>query len=305
MFNFIRSFYTSVRCDQRGALFGMDARIALIVASVLLATGGVTIMSRLNQAKVLQTEEALVKLRSGLETYYKTISITELPQSVADLFTEGLMNDLSLKTDTWNRSWYYSTHTANVTLEGTAITMHYATLHSAGKDGIDNSGSITSEGDYAAWEPLGDDIGIKFSTRDVETARLGEYRARGQLITDKLSTYESAAYLQATGACESSTPESFCENIDTKNYTQLNYYPKSDLDENADVKYYSDISGNTTMLTAGDMTDMESLMELIGLPTSYAQDPWGRVLFYHSNITDKSDPPFTASICFSDGGSCF
>ena len=215
--------------NQRGALFGMDARIALIIASVLLATGGVTIMSRLNQAKVLQSEETLGKLRSGLENHYKTIGTTELAQDIEELFTEGLMDNIDDKTDTWSRNWFYSTQTDTVTIEGTPITQHYATIHSAGKDGIDNSGSLNSPEDYASWQPRGDDIGIKFSTRDVELARLEEYRARGQLITDKLTTYESAAYLEATGACESTKPEGFCDNIDNKNYTQLNYYPKSDL----------------------------------------------------------------------------
>lgn len=304
MLKALLSFFNPLR-QQTGALFGMDARIALIIASVLVGTGGVTIMSRLERSKVLQAENTLDELRQGIDTYYRTISVTQLPLALDDLFTEGVVNNLGMKQDPWNRRWYYSTYSANITLEGTPIVMHYATIHSAGKDGVNNSAAITSEIDYAQWEPLNDDIGIKFSTRDVEVERLAEYRARGQLITDKLSAFESAAYLQATGACESTTPESYCENVDNKNYTQLNYYPQSDLDNTEGVVYFSTISGGSPNFTAGDINDMQELMSALGLPTLYATDPWGRTLFYHSNVTERSNPPFTASICFSDGGNCF
>jgi hypothetical protein len=44
----------------------------------------------------------------------------------------------------------------------------------------------------------------------------------------------------------------------------------------------------------------------LGLPTSYAFDPWGRTLNYHGNITGRTDPPFSASICYAFAGeNCF
>ena len=60
---------------QRGAMFGMDARIALIVLSVLAATGGISMLSRLAQSKVDATERSLAAIREGILDYYKNVGV--------------------------------------------------------------------------------------------------------------------------------------------------------------------------------------------------------------------------------------
>jgi hypothetical protein len=42
----------------------------------------------------------------------------------------------------------------------------------------------------------------------------------------------------------------------------------------------------------------------LGIPATFAQDPWGRVLMLNSNISGRTDPPFSASLCFSAGENC-
>jgi hypothetical protein len=290
--------------SQRGAMFGMDARIALIVASVLAATGGITIMSRLDRGKVDAAERSLFLIRDAMLDYYQTIGITELPPTIDTLMEEGLIEDLSLEKDPWGNPWQYAQLTTNVELEGTDIAMKYAIVFSAGKDGVVDSDIIQNENDYAQWAERNDDKGIKVSTRDVEMKRLEEYRARAQLIVDKITSMEAANYLESTGICGGSSPANWCADYEGKNHTQFNYYPKSDLDQTDGVIYFTDAKGQTTSYIAGDLNDMRQLMEDIGLPTTYAIDPWNRVLFYHSNITKRENPPFTASICFSHGGNC-
>lgn len=301
----IISFMNNLFTNQRGAMFGMDARIALIVASVLAATGGITIMSRLERNRVDAAERGAEILRAAVLEHYRTIGINQLPATLDEVFQASLVEDVTLKTDPWGSQWYYTRYSSNVELEGVPITIHYATIHSAGKDAANNSSIIATDLDYAEWQALNDDIGLKFSTRDIEVGRLEEYRATAQIIIDKLSNYESAAYLSAQAACDGVEQASWCNGPNGVNYTQFNYYPQSDIDQTDGITYYDTVASGKSPYLSGDINDMEQLMIDIGLPVSYAKDPWNRVLFYHSNITERSAPPFTASICFSLVGSCF
>ncbi len=290
---------------QRGAIFGMDARVALIIASILAATGGVTIMSRLERDKVDQTERHLIILREGILDDYSNTRLTTFAPSLDPLFLSGIVTETNAKTDAWGNNWHYYPLSDTVTVENTRITMQYAVLFSSGKDGVADSSQPYDAEDFANWEPANDDIGIKISSRDVELERLEEYRARGQLIVDRLATYESSRFLEGAGICGGSEAPEWCNDYQGKNHTQFNYYPRSELDTVEGVIYYSEASGNENVYMAGDVNDMRRLLADIGLPTTYAADPWGRVLFYDSNITDRENPPFTASICYSSVGSCF
>ncbi|HEX2859492.1 MAG TPA: hypothetical protein VHP58_04785 [Alphaproteobacteria bacterium] len=293
------------RLSQRGAMFGMDARIALIVAAILTAAGGITIMSRLERSKVEQAEQGAQTLREGILKYYQTIGINQLPDSIDTLMKSGVMNDPGVKKDPWGNPWYYERFSSAVSLEGNPVTVHYAVVYSAGKDGVANSPSLMSDNDYAQWEPLNDDVGSKVSTRDIEMARLEDYRARAQLIIDKLQTAENSAYIEAQGTCSGTKPPEWCTNTDNKNFTQFNFYPPSSADKSNEVVYYATRVLNRAAYNSGDENDMKQLITDLGLPETYAHDPWGRLLQYHSNVTGRADPPFSASICFSYGENCF
>lgn len=292
-------------CGQRGAMFGMDARIALIVAAILTAAGGITVMSRMERSKVDEAQIMSEKLREGLLKYYANISINQLPDALEPIFLANLIDDPAARKDPWGNPWYYEKLAANVQIEGTPVTVHYAVIYSAGKDGVPNSPGIGSDLDYAQWEPLKDDIGLKVSTRDVEMKRLTEYRARGLLVVDKIEAAESSAFLEAQGNCTGTTPPGWCEDTEGKNYTQFNYYPVSNLDTTDGVVRYATTILTKNVYNSGDETDMQQLMIDLGLPPSYAKDPWGRTLQYHSNVTQRTDPPFAASICYSFGENCF
>jgi hypothetical protein len=293
------------RLAQRGAMFGMDARIALIVAAILTAAGGITIMSRLERSKVEQADQGAATLRDALLKYYQSIGINQLPDSLETLFQAGLVADPSLRKDPWGNPWYYERFSTPVQIEGNPVTVHYAVIYSGGKDGVANSPGLQSDADFAQWETLNDDVGLKVSTRDIELSRLEDYRARGQLIIDKLESAESAAYIEAQGSCTGTSPPDWCNDKDGKNYTQFNYYPASSLDKTDGVLYYATRVLNKAVYNSGDENDMAQLMSDLGLPPAYAKDPWGRLLQFNSNVTGRADPPFSASICFSFGENCF
>ncbi|MCP5405447.1 MAG: hypothetical protein H6922_04405 [Pseudomonadaceae bacterium] len=291
---------------QRGAMFGMDARIALIVAAILTAAGGYTLMSRLDRSKVEAAEMGAELLRDATLRYYQQIGINRMPDSLDELFQNALVADPSLKKDPWGNPWYYQHFSSNVSLEGTMVNVHYAVIFSGGKDGVKSSADLYSETDYAEWAPMGDDVGIKVSTRDIELKRKDEYVARAQLIVDKLEAAEASAFVEAQGACGGTEAPTWCTDQDGKNYTQFNFYPASTMDTSDGVVYYATTIQGGAPYQSGDTADMQRLMADLGLPSSYAMDPWGRSLNYHSNVSERADPPFSASICYSfNGANCF
>ncbi|PZP39724.1 MAG: hypothetical protein DI585_03120 [Pseudomonas fluorescens] len=291
--------------SQSGAMFGMDARIALIVAAILTAAGGITIMSRLESSKVQAAEMQAEILKEGLGRYYQQVGINQLPGSLDELFRSGNITDPSLRRDPWGNPWEYSHTTATVRIEDTPITMQLAVIYSRGKGGVAESGPVNSESDFNDWITRGDDIGTKFISRDIEMSRLQEYRARAQLIIDKLEAVESASYLEAQNTCSAGqTIPDWCTNVEGKNYTLFNYYPMADSDDTSGVIYYSDKVQSKRSYASGNLSEMQQMMIDLGLPAAYAQDPWGRVLMYSPNITQRTDPPFSASLCFSSGENC-
>ena len=292
--------------SQRGAMFGMDARIALIIASILAATGGATMMSRLDRSKAEGAEIRAADLRDGLESYYTTISQSSLPSSLTAVISAGLVEDSNAGIDPWNNSWNYNTTTSSETLEGVGVTVQMAVIHSSGKDGVNDSTNITSESEFAAWAPANDDVGVKFSSISIEKARVRTYRKQARTIIDKVEAHETGRYLYADNTCTTTPSDSICSNgSPAVSYTQYNFYPRSDLDATSATYFDPTVTSSYQTYTAGNSADMEQLMSDVGLPTSYATDPWGRTLWYHSNITARTAPPFTASICFSSGGTCF
>jgi type II secretory pathway pseudopilin PulG len=289
---------------QRGAMFGMDARVALIVMAILAAVGGWQMMSRLESTKVDQAEQQTILLREGLTKYYQTVGINRLPDTLEDLFRNNIITDPSLRKDPWGNPWEYFHGAATLRIEDTPVTVQFAVVFSRGKNTIDDSGGFSSLEEFGSWELRKDDIGTKYTSREIEVARLSEYRTRASLIIDKLESAESANYLEAQGTCNSEQAPTWCSDVEGKNYTALNYYPKTDADDTSGVVYYTDKVLNKKIYSSGNIDDMQQLMIDLGLPASYAQDPWGRVLMLNSNITARTDPPFSASLCFSAGENC-
>lgn len=287
-------------------MFGMDARVALIVAAILTAAGGLTLMSRLERSKVDQAEMGIELLREGLMKYYQQYGINQMPDNLEVLFQTGTVTDPSLRKDPWGNPWYYDHFGSNVSLEGTLVNVHFAAIYSGGKDGVSNSPGMSSEVDFAEWEPMKDDVGVKVSTRDIELSRKEEYIARAQLIIDKMEAFESGGFMEAQNACASTSAPSWCSGVNGKNYTQFNFYPRTSADTTSGVVYYATDVLDKVAYQSGDEADMQRLMADLGLPTAYAKDPWGRTLNLHSNVNGRTDPPFSASLCFAeDGEDCF
>ncbi|MFN7163159.1 MAG: hypothetical protein ACK5VJ_01375, partial [Pseudomonadota bacterium] len=191
-----------------------------------------------------------------------------------------------------------------VRVEDTPITVQFAVVFSRGKNALDDTGGFGGMDDFAEWEPRKDDVGVKFTSRDVELKRLGQYRENARLILDKLEAYEAAAFLEAQSTCSAKEGPEWCADMEGKYWTLFIYYPRTDADDTTGIVYYAEKVLNKRSYASGNLDDMQQLMMDLGLPASYAKDPWSRVLMFSPNITARTDPPFSASICFSAGENC-
>lgn len=288
--------------NQKGAMFGMDARIALIIASVLAATGGVTMMSKLERGRVEGAEIGLQIIKDALENHYKAVGFTTLAPDIRTLFESGHIEETTLIRDPWDNEWRYNILSRRIKINDFEVTENLATIHSAGKDGVDDSPAPTFDAEWNVWQPLNDDIGIKYSTIEVEKSRVSEYQGRAKLIVNKLEDYSASNFIEAQAEC----PEAdWCNNYPESGdkYTEFSFYPQSNTD-NSGATYYDDVKtgGSNTIYVSGDNLSMAELMKTLGLPKEFAYDPWRRVLKYDSNfIQDRPNPhkpPFSASIIY-------
>lgn len=299
-----KTFFKCLK-NQSGAMFGMDARIALLISSVLAAAGGVTLMSKLERNRIEAAELGLHVIKNAIETHYTSKGITALAESIEDLYDTGFLVEPTLLNDPWQNGWKYKTLSREISIADFDVIEHLVTVHSAGKDGVNDTQKPTSAAEWATWAPQNDDIGTKYSTIEIEKSRINEYKGRAKMVIDKLEAYASGRYLEAQNLCDGEKSEEWCLNLPEEGdrYSGFNFYPKSNSD-NSGAVYFDQITagGSSEIYVSGDIYSMESLMEKLSLPKAFAKDPWERILIYDSNYIQErpnaNKPPFTASIAY-------
>lgn len=293
---------------QRGAMFSMDARIALVIASILAGVIGTQAMQRIERSRVETAEQGVVQLMHGLETYYNTVSPTVLPPGNPSTFGSGAGNfasvildtgivpDASLVTDPWGNDWIYDTCTVADTIEGIGMNVQYAVLYSMGPDATADSGEndFLSQGscaaDFADWSPQGDDIGMKFNSLEIEQARAEKTKEQLTAVVQALQAYETQMYLRNQQICKDLDDPNVlpaednpaagrspgCDFdtdglYDSGEEIKFNYYPRSTLDGN--TSYYL-VPG------AGDDTGA-------GIPNSnFTVDAQGKDAYNPNSVND-------------------
>lgn len=324
----MEKFFRLVLKGQRGAMFSMDARIALVIASVLAGVVGTQVVQRIERGRVEAAESGVQTLISGLENYYKTVSLNAIPPGDPSTFNTGAGNfqsvvldtgivpQANLATDPWDRNWVYDTCTAAATIEGVQVNVHYAVLYSGGPNLTNESGSndfltnAACAANYAAWNTTADDIGVKFNTFDIERERVDEMKRKLADIEGALQAYETSRFLEnqtycSNGANQGQTPR--CDynggGYITGEEISLNYFPRSTNDGTAADYYIPDgrtATGNELNTVSNTAASITSLMTLLGLSSNYVRDPWGRLLCYESNRTDNTQAPFTAKVEYTN-----
>ncbi|HAG52950.1 MAG TPA: hypothetical protein DCL21_04095 [Alphaproteobacteria bacterium] len=309
--------------NKKGAVFGIDARISLILISIASLAIAVNKQS-LNESRKIKDV---------------TFNILELEDLVMDSYKKNHLNDRLLVTgysamtdtekkelwqgrenlykDPWGEDWVikgFSSDGLALQALGHEIKPACFIIFSAGADGyhhintgfpatnytdcVNNVGLPTASG----ITETSDDYFYKFTTVGYEIELNKDTSSRLENIQQALLNYSQAQKNIRVNYCNdlsasAANADAKCD-IDTNGtYVQaeldnVNYLPKSTLDVTA-AKY-----ANATAYNPATLANMESLMLLLGLPKSYSKDLIGRTLQYRSNVNSVIAAPFVASFYY-------
>jgi hypothetical protein len=290
------------KLNQRAAMFGMDARIALLAMGVAALAIGVSSLTQINEAKVFLAEKRMNDYKKSIFSAWVSESPYGYTPSPTDTYSTfaSEYGDKTLGQDPWGNNYIFNRVSAAKTIDGQSVTIYFYTLYSTGPDETNNTVTITTEAQYISWAPAGDDIGIKFSTYDITRKALADAQQRLNEITTRLKIYERQIFEtvrtycdvlanQLTATCDFNGNGTYITDEEFK----MNFFPRA-TGENTATKYYN--SGTT--YTSGNATGMANLLTLIGLPTPYFYDKLQRQLRYTSNATGATEAPFAARVWY-------
>lgn len=313
---------------QRGAIFGLDLRMAIVIVGLMataISTEFLTDFEGDRQETAIKKTELL---RDALLSRYASSTTSTFTSTLNTLFTEGYLDAQSgyfsgnsaeqAGTDPWGTNYTVSVVSATKTILGASVTSHFGILVSAGADRTFQSATtIASEAAFQTWAPAGDDIGLKFNTVLLDRNRVLLMQQRLRTIMDALVTFAqrteasvATACVAANCGCDDAAPVTcaslslaYCDRTGDGYYCNneermMNFYPTDSTENFSNPSLaYRTVRGFTTY-TSGNLASMQALMTLIGLPTSFAQDQWGRTLRYDSNEYNTTAAPYTASVWY-------
>lgn len=312
--------------QQRGAMFSMDARVALVIGSILAGAVGVQIAQRIQRDRVETTERAALAIVEALDNYASATPNGPYPTEYTSgtssfnymILDRGgfLTTSQNLSEDAWGNNWILDSCTVNLTIEGIEVPVYYAVAYSPGPDGVFDSHTggndflrnAFCQSDYAAWVAQGDDIGAKYTNLELQRNRVLEYKRRATTVVNALRAHETNRFLDNQRFCtQAASPgtNSRCNwnggSYETGEEAQMNYYPRSTIDTTTcPTTFYFD-QKLSPQPTAWSYTPAATttLLERIGLTDEYATDPWNRRLCYNSNAAESCTSPFIATVRYA------
>ncbi|MCP4355179.1 MAG: hypothetical protein GY793_06025 [Proteobacteria bacterium] len=311
-------FYKGPFKDQAGIVFGMDARVTLIVTSIMMMAIGYNQMARLVKTDILETREALEIIKAGVEGYYEdNYSIPTIDELIAKEYI-NLKENANM--DAWGNSYQIGFMAADEVINGVSVNVKYFYVYSYGKNGILDITEPTSFYEFIMLTETGDDLLIKFNTKAQEEKIVKIETEQLAIVKMLLETYVNA---------KEKTNETFCavsfNQLDTncdvdgdgvydfKEEMGLNYLPKNIDDANGD--YYVTINGThgtENKFKSGYINtttefeyNMYTFMDLIGGYSDYVKSPRGLTLHFNSNMYDNNQSPYFAQIWYGSEETVF
>lgn len=313
---------------QRGAIFGLDVRMAIVIGGLMAVALSTEMLSDFEGDRTIKTERRLEQVRDALLNRYSDSTTTTFTSTLSTLFSSGYLETTDAyyaqqvnsqgAQDAWGSNLTVNVVSNTKTIAGATVTSHFGILLSPGPDKVyQTASSIANESAYQTWAIPGgsDDVGLKFNTLLIDRDRVTRMQNQLKRIMEAITAYAQGAETTmvttctastcnctpSTGACSTTcsavapTALPYCDRTGDGYYYPLeekfyNFYPTDSVESAASAASsmpwaYSQVRGLTTY-TSGNLASMQALMTLIGLPASFAQDPWGRTLRYDSNEYD-------------------
>lgn len=308
--------------SQRGALFGMDARITLIIAMVIALAVGVNQLSGINSNKADDTMARMERVKDASLAYAKLHGqipywdYFNLVSTATDGFGQLLLANSDDIVDAWGNPYVF----LNAMCE-TDVQFYAVVLISAGPNGLFDDPYNSS--DYADYDGscadfilldkndptrVGeDDIVLRFSNYDIAKKQGVDDNSKLKAIMTKIEAQAARNRIRWQRVCEASgTGQPGCDYDANGTYYKgeelnMNFYPQATETVAgcaASRPYYADNAEFSRAYTSANLSSMQSMMTALGLPTSYAQSISGIALNYDSNDGNRCSGPFTAKVWY-------
>lgn len=308
---------------QRGAMFGLDARITLIIAMVIALAVGVNQLSRINGDKADDTMARMERIKDATLAYANSFGqipywdfFNELTGASTNLYDRPFLANSEDTVDAWGNSYVFLNAVCNA-----EVSYYGVVLISAGANGVfdDPLGAF----DYVEYDGscddfivldendptrVGeDDIVLRFNTYEVAQKQSVDDAAKLKAIMTKLEAQAARNRIRWQRTCEASgTGQTGCDYDADGTYYKgeelnMNFYPYATEVVGgcaASRPFYGDNNEFSRAYTSNNLASMQSLMTMLGLPTSYAASSGGWTLNYDSNDGNRCSAPFTAKVWY-------
>lgn len=310
---------------QRGAIFGLDVRLAIVIAGLMATAISAEMLSNFEGERQVKSDRKTENVRDALLTRYANSATTIFTSDASTLLQGGYLDNnqgyyagdaaAQSNLDSWGTALAVPVVSATKTIYGMPVTSHFGVVASAGPDRVFQSATtLANEAAYRSWTLSGDDVGLKFNTILIDRDRVLRMQTQLRRIMEALATYAqraestaASACLAANCGCDDLAPTTcsvasvgYCDVTGDTYYCgqeerMYNFYPTEAAEVTANPSRAFSVVRSFTTYTSGNLASMQALMTLIGLPTAYAQDPWGRTLQYDSNAYDSITTPVNPS----------
>lgn len=299
--------------SKKAVVFGMDARVTLMVTSILMLVVGYNIFvsSEKKNINIVKTDLQMIKIAT-LNFYEDNYSVPTV-QNLLERKYLSLKDNIN--SDPWGVSYHLESVTNEEIFNSTKVNTKYMYAISYGNDGVKNTTEPTTKAEWEALVAGGDDIILKFDSLKIEDKLTKMEFDQLEIVKFLLETYVNKKESENTTFCNiiSNQTEARCDvnqdgKYDYREELNLNYMPKEISDANG--KYYLTI--NSVHLTqnifksgyinstVNDQHNMYSFMNLIEGPKELVISPRNLVLHFDSNIYKNTQTPYFAKVWYGE-----
>ena len=301
---------------QRGAMFGLDARITLVIAALVALVVGLQQTQKIDRLKITETEQRLARIKAASLHYYQDGGF--FPTDVAgDLTTFDNNGQPYLSISDTVDAWGATFTLVDVAPCGYHVETNDSSkniyVFSAGPNGVFDydyaaeSGKACDEHATTVEAYLtGDDLMIKVSSYEIDSHFYKQAKKQLEEIAAKITALAEHNRIRWQRTCEATgVATTGCDYDANGAYVKgeeqsMNFFPYATEVVTgcaASRPFYADNASFSRSYTSNNAVSMQALMTVLGLPTSYASLK-GNVLRYDSNDGNRCSGPFNFKIYY-------
>lgn len=292
---------------KKAVVFGMDARVTLIVTSIMLMVVGLNQFVNIEKNNELETKTDLKLIKNATNIYYNDNYIAP---TIDDLLLRRYLNlekeSININSDPWGSEYILGSIINSEIILGQKMPVKYFYIFSKGKNRELDTLIPTDKTSWQNLKASGDDFLLKFSSYEAEKEVAEIEQRQLTIIKFLLQSYVDEKVRENQSFCEQEVNQLDikCDinqdgDYELKEELRLNYLPKETDDNQGE--YYIDTTNyksgyiNTSVSAENNMY---SFISLIGGHQSLVKSPRGLVLRYDSNKYKNNTAPYFGSVWY-------